>query len=404
MRALRIRAWGGRLEAEDVERPSPGAGEVLVRVEACGIGLTVVNCMRGQLGDDPAFLPRTPGHEMVGVVESAGAGVAEALIGQRVAAYFYLVCGSCPRCLAAEDSLCERFRGNVGVAVDGGYAEYAVLPALNAVPVPGGIGPVAATVIPDAVATPVHVARRAGLAPGARVAVLGAGGGVGIHMVQVARAYGADVAGLDVVASKLAFLADSLGVAAVDSSDFASVRLPRSWGGQADVVVDLYGRAPAQRWAVEHLARNGTLVALTTFPGEQFAVSSRELVQRQLSLLGSRYNSRYEVGLAASLVSSGRVRPVVSAVVGPDDVAATLDAVRAGTILGRAALAWLTARSGPASLARRVTRPALGTAPARVRCRRPAPPSPDPARSESLRNALSLQAREPGDPAGACRW
>lgn len=122
--------------------------------------------------------------------------------------------------------------------------------------------------IPDAIATPVRVARRAGLAPGARVTVLAAGGGVGIHMVQVARAYGAVGAGLDVVASKPAFLADSLGVAAVDSSDFASVRLPRSSGGQADVVVDLYGRAPSQRWAMEHLARNGTLVALTTFPGE----------------------------------------------------------------------------------------------------------------------------------------
>ncbi len=340
MRALRIKAWGGPLEATDVERPSPGAGEVLIRVEACGIGLTVVNCMQGQLGDDPAFLPLTPGHELVGVVESAGPGVPAAVIGQRVAAYFYLVCGSCPRCLAAEDSLCERFRGNVGVAIDGGYAEYAVLPALNAIGVPDGVDPVAATTIPDAIATPVHVARRAGLAPGTRVAVLAAGGGVGIHMVQVARAYGADVAGLDVVPQKLAYLADSLGVAAVDSSDFAAIQLPASWGGQADVVVDLYGRAPAQRWAIEHLARNGVLVALTTFPGEQFAVSSRELVQRQLSVLGSRYNSRHEVGLAASLVRSGRVRPVVSAVVGLDGVAATLDAVRAGTILGRAALAW----------------------------------------------------------------
>jgi D-arabinose 1-dehydrogenase-like Zn-dependent alcohol dehydrogenase len=340
MRALQIRAWGGPLEPVEVARPSPGVGEVLVRVEACGIGLTVVNCMGGQLGDDPGFLPRTPGHELVGVVESVGPGVPDGLVGQRVAAYFYLVCGSCRRCLGAEDSLCDGFRGNVGVAIDGGYAQYAVLPALNAIPVPDGIDPVAATVIPDAVATPVHVARLAGLAPGARVAVLAAGGGVGIHMVQVARAYGADVAGLDVVPSKLAFLADSLGVAAVDSADFAAVRLPRAWGGQADVVIDLYGRAPAQRWALEHLARNGKLVTLTTFRGEQFAVSSRELVQRQLSLLGSRYNSRYEVGLAASLVGSGRVSPVVSAVVGPDAVAATLDAVRAGEVLGRAALAW----------------------------------------------------------------
>ena len=340
MRALRIKAWGGPLEAADIARPSPGDGEVLVRVEACGIGLTVVNCMQGHLGDDPAFLPLTPGHELVGVVTQAGAGVPAAMVGQRVAAYFYLVCGSCPQCLASAESLCERFRGNVGVAIDGGYAEYAVLPALNAIPVPDGIDPVAATTIPDAIATPVHVARRAGLAPGARVAVLAAGGGVGIHMVQVARAYGAEVAGLDVVPDKLAYLQDELGIAAVDSTDFPAVQLPASWGGQADVVVDLYGRPPAQRWAVDHLARNGTLVALTTFPGEQFAVSSRELVQRQLTVAGSRYNSRYEVGLAARFVRDGRVRPVVSKVVGPDGVAATLAAVRAGTVLGRAALAW----------------------------------------------------------------
>jgi propanol-preferring alcohol dehydrogenase len=324
MRALRIKAWGGPLEAADIARPSPGDGEVLVRVEACGIGLTVVNCVQGHLGDDPAFLPLTPGHELVGVVTQAGTGVPAAMVGQRVAAYFYLVCGSCPQCLASAESLCERFRGNVGVAIDGGYAEYAVLPALNAIPVPDGIDPVAATTIPDAIATPVHVARRAGVAPGARVAVLAAGGGVG----------------LDVVPDKLAYLQDELGIAAVDSTDFPAVQLPASWGGQADVVVDLYGRPPAQRWAVDHLARNGTLVALTTFPGEQFAVSSRELVQRQLTVAGSRYNSRYEVGLAARFVRDGRVRPVVSKVVGPDGVAATLAAVRAGTVLGRAALAW----------------------------------------------------------------
>jgi D-arabinose 1-dehydrogenase-like Zn-dependent alcohol dehydrogenase len=340
MRALRITAWGGPLEAADIARPAPGDGEVLVRVEACGIGLTVVNCMQGHLGDDPAFLPRTPGHELAGVVTRVGAGVPAAMAGQRVVAYFYLVCGSCRQCLASSEPLCERFRGNVGVAIDGGYAEYAVLPALNAIPVPDGIDPVAATTIPDAIATPVHVARRAGLAPGARVAVLAAGGGVGIHMVQVARAYGAEVAGLDVVPGKLAYLEDELGVAAVDSSDFSAARLPASWGGHADVVVDLYGRAPAQRWAVDHLAPHGTLVALTTFPGEQFAVSSRELVQRQLTVAGSRYNSRYEVGLATRMVQGGQVRPVVSQVVGPDGVAAALAAVRAGTVLGRAALAW----------------------------------------------------------------
>jgi D-arabinose 1-dehydrogenase-like Zn-dependent alcohol dehydrogenase len=342
MRALRITEWGGPLAAASIDKPMPRDGEVLVLVEACGIGLTVINCMRGQLGDSPDYLPLTPGHELVGIVEAVGAGVSTSIIGQRVAAYFYLVCGTCRNCLGARDSLCEGFRGNVGVAIDGGYAEYAVIPALNAIPVPDGIDPVAATTIPDAIATPVHVARRARIEPGARVAVLAAGGGVGIHMVQVARAYGADVVGLDVVPSKLGYLADELGVPAIDSADFASVKLPAAWDNRADVIIDLYGKAPAQRWAIDHLRPDGTLVALTSFPGESFDVSSRELVQRQLSVLGSRYNSRYEAGLAAEFVRDGRVRPVVSTVVGLDEVAATLDRVRAGVVLGRAALVWLS--------------------------------------------------------------
>jgi D-arabinose 1-dehydrogenase-like Zn-dependent alcohol dehydrogenase len=340
MRALRITEWGGPLTTANVDKPEPRAGEVLVLIEACGIGQTVVNCVRGEFGDSPDYLPLTPGHELVGIVEAVGEGVPRATIGQRVTAYFHLICGACKNCLEAQDSFCASLRGNVGVAIDGGYAEYAVIPALNAMPVPEGIDPVAATTLPDAIATPVHVARRARIEPGDRVAVLAAGGGVGIHMVQVARAYGADVVGLDVIPAKLSYLADELGVPAVDSTDFAAVKLPSAWDNQADLIIDLHGKAPAQRWALDHLAQNGTLAALATFAADSFTVSSRELVQRQLSVLGSRYNSRYEVCLATELVRTGRVRPVVTNVVGLDEVAATLDRVRAGIVLGRAALVW----------------------------------------------------------------
>ncbi|UOZ03433.1 alcohol dehydrogenase catalytic domain-containing protein [Amycolatopsis sp. WQ 127309] len=340
MRALQITSWGGALNPVEVDTPEPGRGDVLVRVEACGIGLTVLNCINGQLGNDPSYLPRTPGHELVGVVEAVGDGVSSERIGERVAAYFYLVCGECVQCLGSRDSMCLNFRGNVGVTIDGGYAEYAVLPALNAISVPGAVSSEFATAIPDAIATPVHVARRAGIEPGCRVAVLAAGGGVGVHMVQVARAYGADVVGLDIVASKLAFLEQELEVPAIDSSDFSTTRLPASWHGRADVVIDLYGRAPAQRWAIDNLDRNGSLVCLTTFRDEEFSVSSRELVQLQRSVIGSRYNSRYEQGLAAALVDCGQVRPIVSETVGPAEVVATHERIRAGKVIGRAALVW----------------------------------------------------------------
>src|SRR4051812_24024730 len=173
MRARFISAWDGPLEAGERPDVAPGPDEVAVAVEACGVGLTVLNCIRGDLGT-PDGLPRVPGHELVGVVSEVGPGVDAARVDERVAAYFYLFCGTCPRCLAGSEPMCERLAGYVGVHRDGGYAERVVLPARNAIALPAGLDPVLATAIPDAISTPVHVARRAGLGVGDRVAVIAA--------------------------------------------------------------------------------------------------------------------------------------------------------------------------------------------------------------------------------------
>ena len=202
------------------------------------------------------------------------------------------------------------------------------------------IEPVAATVIPDAVATPVHVARRARIGPQDRVAVVGAGGGLGIHMVQVARLYGGEVVGLENDQVKSGFLRDELGVETVDSSDFECIELPDPWRGEADVVVDFLGSQASLEWSQGALAPNGRMVVLTAFPGVDFEASPRTLVFRQGSILGSRYASRYELLLAARLVAAGDVRPIVSDVVGPEDVDRLHEALRRGRLLGRGALSW----------------------------------------------------------------
>jgi propanol-preferring alcohol dehydrogenase len=339
VRAQRIHDWGGPLHLEEVDEPTPGSGEVLVQVEACSIGLTVLNAIRGDLGREPANLPRIPGHELVGRITAVGGGVDPGRVGERVMAYFYLFCGSCRRCTAGTEPLCERLAGYVGVNRDGGYAELVVLPERNAVPLAEGIDAALATAIPDAIATPVHVAERAGIEPGDRVAVVAAGGGVGVHMVQVARAHGAHVAGLEVAAPKLRLL-EELGATPVRSSDFAAVDLPEEWEGEADVVVDLLGSEASLRWAGGVLARRGRLVLLTTFRDVTFAASPRELVFREASVIGSRYASRVELQRAAELVESGSVRPVVSLTVGIEEIEAAHEDLRAGRLVGRGALVW----------------------------------------------------------------
>jgi len=340
MNAARIHEWGGGLRFEETPRPQAGDGEVLVQVEACGVGLTVLNYMRGDLGTKPSNLPRVPGHELVGTIVEVGAGVSGDRRGERVIAYFYLFCGRCPHCLAGQESLCDNLAGFLGVDRDGGYAEFATLPSPNAIAIPRDIDPIAATVIPDAVATPVHVSIRSNIRPGDRVAVIAAGGGVGIHMGQVARLYDGDVVGLEVSAKKRAFLEAELGIPTIDSSDFGEIRLPSSWHQRADVIIDLLGSRASLSWSAGALATGGRLVLLTTFRDVEFSANPRALVLSQSAILGSRYAYRHEVGLAAAFVSSGKVRPIIGRQ-GPLAALESMhDELRNGTLLGRGALVW----------------------------------------------------------------
>ncbi|HET7342803.1 MAG TPA: alcohol dehydrogenase catalytic domain-containing protein [Methylomirabilota bacterium] len=341
MRAQVLRAWGDALALETVPVPAPRAGEALLRVDACGVGLTVLNYMNGNQARRDDWLPRIPGHELVGTVVETGAGVTAPRVGERVMAYFYLACGGCDLCRLAHEPLCRNLRGNVGVAADGGYAEYCALPAFNLLPVPAGVSPVAATAIPDAIATPFHVSRRAGIAPPDTTLVMGAGGGVGVHMVQMARLFGARVVGIDVGGAKLAAAREAGADAVVDAGAgdlVAAVRAAAA--GDVTVAIDFVGSRETLGVCLDALGRRGRLVVLTTFPGVSADVAPRRLVHDEVSVLGSRYASRWELARAGELVATGRIRPVVSAVVPLERVGELHARLRARTLIGRGAVAF----------------------------------------------------------------
>ncbi len=338
---FRIHEWGGPLRWESFDVPAPKAGEVLVRVEACGIGLTVLNCIRGDLANDAARLPRVPGHEIVGRVEAVGDDVAGLAVGQRVMAYFYLVCGRCDACEMGLDSLCRNLAGWVGVHRDGGYAPVTVLPAGNAIPLPDSIPASQATAIPDAIATPLHVCRtRARIQPGDRVVVIAAGGGVGIHMVEMAAHFGGSVAGLESTEAKFEAIRRAGGMP-VHSRSFDTVDLKKAWSGEPPtVVIDLLGSHESVTWALDILPLGGRLVLLTTFRNVEAVLSPRDFVLRELTVLGSRYASKAELRESAELVAAGTIHPVVSAVVGPEGIEEVHGALRDATLVGRGAVDW----------------------------------------------------------------
>ncbi len=337
----RIHQWGGPLRWESFEVAAPEPGEVMIRVETCGIGLTVLNCIRGDLADDAARLPRVPGHEIVGRVEACGSDVSSPAVGERVMAYFYLVCGACEACRSGRDARCSNLAGWVGVHRDGGYAPYTVLPARNAVPLPESVPAAAATAIPDAVATSLHVCRtRARIQAGDRVAVIGAGGGVGIHMVEMATLFGGRVAGLEPGERKFDAIR-RMGGTPVLSKSFDAIDLASVWGeDRADVVIDLLGSHASLAWGMSALALGGRLVVLTTFRDVEVAMSPRDLVLRETTILGSRYAARGELLESADLVAAGKIHPVVSQVVPPENIEEVHRALREGTLVGRGAVDW----------------------------------------------------------------
>ena len=188
MKAMLLKATNTPLVLETVPDPVPGPGEAVARVLACGAGLTVHHARAGRL---PLQYPRIIGHEITGEIVALGAGVTGLKTGDPVTAYFYLTCGQCYWCRINRETLCDNFGGYVGREIDGGYAEYIKLPAQNFMKLPPGLdwrgSPAEIGVICDAIATPVKVIRRARVTPFDTVAVFGAGGGLGVHMLMVAR-------------------------------------------------------------------------------------------------------------------------------------------------------------------------------------------------------------------------
>lgn len=335
MQCLQVDEWGGGLHRAEAPVPAPDPGDVLIDVEATGVGRTVANVIAGNMNDDPDDLPRIPGHEVVGRVAETGAGVDYLDPGELVTVYFHLICGHCKSCLGSMDTLCENHGGHVSAHTDGGFAEYVSLPAGNVLPIPEGIDPVAATAIPDAIATPYHVAnQRAEIDRGDDVMIIGAGGGVGIHMVQMARYFGANVTAVDVVDEKLDACLDygASHVIHAGEEHVADV------GTEFDAVIDFVGDTDTLDAIPSLLGPRGRLVHLTTFPGNETTLLPRTAVSNEIAVVGSRYCSKYELLEAADLVADGAIEPVVSETVGLDGVSELLDRIVENDVLGRGAM------------------------------------------------------------------
>ena len=341
MKAMVSKAANMPLVLETVPDPEPGPGEAVAKVLACGAGLTIHHARAGRI---PMQYPRILGHEITGEIVALGSGVDDLKMGDPVTAYFYLTCGRCHWCHINRETLCDNFGGYVGREVDGGYAEYIKLPARNFLRLPSGLDwrkhAAELGVICDAIATPVKVIRRARITPTDTVAVFGAGGGLGVHMLMVARwARARRVIAVDVMASKFETCLKAGADATVDASEgrVSEQLLELTAGKGIDVAIDFVSTAPTLEAALGALGKGGRLVTLGGH-GQAFKAAPGAMLRNELEILGSRYATREEVLESLDLVARGDIWPLVTEKV-PFAQAETIhQRLDKGLITGRAAL------------------------------------------------------------------
>ena len=345
MKAMVLPAFRAPLELREAPVPAIGPTDALLRVRAAGVGLTIV-MMIAVPGRVTAF-PRIPGHEVAAEVAEVGSEVTNVAVGDRVTCHFYLTCHACRYCRSARETLCERFRGYVGMAADGAYAEYMAIPALNLVRIPVEVSDRDACVAADAIATPLHACREeARIGPGDTVVVVGAGGGVGIHMVQMAKLCGGRVLAADLADAKLE-MARNVGadeVIDVRRGDLTKQVAALTDGRGVDAAIDVVASRQTLEASLASLARGGRLVVIGSRPRETwgddptFAVDPQRLLYGALEIHGSRYVTLTEIEQTLELLRRGRIRAVVTRTFPLEDAEVAHQVVRDNALVGRAAL------------------------------------------------------------------
>jgi L-iditol 2-dehydrogenase len=283
--------------------PAPGLGEALVRSVLVGICGSDVHAAAGH---HPFIdLPYRPGHEVVGVIEEVGPGVDGLAPGDRVVLEPNLYCGHCPQCRDGRYNICREL-AVFGCQTPGGMADAFVVRADRLHHVPDEMTDRTAALI-EPLATPVHAVRRAGVRPGDKVVVLGAGP-IGLLVLVAARAAGAErVVVTDLLPEKLR-RAGALGAdetLATDDPRLAE-RAVAALGGPADVVFDCVARESTMAQAVELVDKGGTVVVVGVAAGPT-AIPLHLVQDREITVIGSLMYVREDFAAAIELLLSGAV-------------------------------------------------------------------------------------------------
>jgi propanol-preferring alcohol dehydrogenase len=332
MKAAVVTGFTSSLEIQDLPMPTPGPGEVLVRMEASGLCHTDIHAAHGDwpVKPNPPFIP---GHEGVGHIEALGAGVTSRAVGQRVSiAWLGWACGECEHCMGGWETLCQK-QQNAGYSVNGSFAEYALAPAAFAAPVPESIPARDAAPLTCAGVTTYKAIKVARVAPAETVAIFGIGG-LGHLALQYARIAGAFVVAVDIEDHKLVMASELGADHVVNARTSDPVEAIQALGG-ADVAVVLAAAAPVFDQAFRSLRRGGRLVCVALPAGDaSLSLPIFDTVINGKTVIGSIVGTRNDIADVYALHVAGRTK-VMAVDRKIDEVNQSIDDVLSGRVLGR---------------------------------------------------------------------
>ncbi|CAK7022646.1 alcohol dehydrogenase AdhP [Kerstersia gyiorum] len=334
MKAAVLRTFGQPLQIEEVEVPRPGPGDILVKIEACGVCHTDLHAVEGDwpVKPNPPFIP---GHEGVGHVVAVGQGVTHVKEGDRVGIpWLYSACGYCEHCLGGWETLCEK-QQNAGYSVNGGFAEYALANASYVGLLPKNVDFIEIAPILCAGVTVYKGLKMTDTKAGQWVAISGIGG-LGHVAVQYARAMGLNVAAVDVDDEKLE-LARKLGATVTvnaRNTDPAAY-LKREVGGVHGALVTAVSPIAFQQ--AMGMTRRGGTIALNGLPPGEFSLSIFDMVLNGTTVRGSIVGTRLDLQEALDFAGEGKVKATVASD-RLENVNDVFDRMRNGKINGRVVL------------------------------------------------------------------
>jgi len=340
LKAVYFHSHGGLevLEYGDLPTPEPGPGQLLVKLKAAALNRMDIFVRQGWPGLRLEY-PHIPGADGAGEVAEIGPGVTGWAAGDRVVINSNLGCGNCEYCIAGFDNRCTTWE-LLGETVRGTYAEYVLVPARNAYPLPEGFSEHAAAAAGLVFHTAWHsLITRAGLRPGESVLVVGASGGVNTAAIQIARLVGATVYVVGSSKEKLA-LAESLGADyLIDRSqdeNWSKVVYDFSGKRGVDVVVDNVGTTFPLSFRAAR--KGGRILTVGNTGGAKFEIDNRFVFGKHLSIIGSTMGTRGDFAAVMDLVFSGALKPVLDRAYPLKEARAAQQRLEQGEQLGKITL------------------------------------------------------------------